>query len=241
MIRYIEAGSYAELSRLAADIIVKAIAEKAGRKRKFVLGLATGSSPLGTYKELIRRNKAGEVDFSGVATVNLDEYVGLGPDHPQGYRYYMDRNLFRRINIDRADTFVPDGLAADLDAECRAYDERIEKLGGIDLQLLGIGNDGHIGFNEPASCFVVPTHVTGLTDSTIFANSRFFSSADEVPRKAITMGIGPIMAARRIVLVANGGAKKEILRRAVEGSVDPLIQASVLQLHRDVTVIFSEK
>ena len=241
MIRYIEAGSYKELSATAAHIIATEINSKAGRSRNFVLGLATGSSPLGTYDELVRLNKAGKVDFSRVTTVNLDEYAGMGPDDPQGYRYYMNKNFFSRINIDIANTFVPDGLAADLDAECRAYDERINALGGIDLQLLGIGNDGHIGFNEPASCFVLPTHVTGLTDTTIAANSRFFESSSDVPRQAITMGIGPIMAARKIVLVANGKGKKDILRRAMEGNVDPLNQASVLRLHRNVTVIYSEK
>ncbi len=241
MIKYIEAKNYKELSAMAAATIASEINSKARRSRNFLLGLATGSSPLGTYDELVRLNKAGLVDFSKVTTVNLDEYVGMGPDDPQGYRYYMNKNFFSRINIDMANTFVPDGLAADLDAECRAYDERIERMGGIDLQLLGIGNDGHIGFNEPASCFVLPTHVTGLTDTTISANSRFFDSSSDVPKQAVTMGIGPIMAARKIVLVANGKAKKEVLRRAIEGNVDPLIQASVLRLHRNVTVIYSEK
>ena len=238
--KFVKAENYEELSRMAAGIIAGQIREDASEGKRTVLGLATGSSPIGTYDELIRMNKAGELDFSTVTTVNLDEYVGLGPDHPQGYRYFMNEHLFNHVNIDMKNTFVPDGLASDLNAACRAYDENIASLGGITLQLLGIGPDGHIGFNEPCSYFTGPTHVTPLHESTVAANSRFFASANDVPKKAVTMGIAPIMAAKKIVLVANGKAKKDVLMRAVEGNIDPLLPASILQLHPDVTVIFSE-
>ena len=237
MIRYQVVDTYEELCRLGADLF----AEQIKRNPASVLGLATGSSPLGLYQNLIARYRAGELDFSAITSVNLDEYVGLGADHPQSYRYFMQTNLFDHINIDPAKTFVPNGLAADADAECAAYDRRIESLGGIDLQLLGIGLDGHIGFNEPGDAFIAKTHQVTLHPSTIAANARFFERMEDVPRSAITMGIGSIMQARKILLIANGPAKKEIVEKAVSGPITPQIQASILQLHPDVTVIYSKE
>ncbi|MBE6529221.1 MAG: glucosamine-6-phosphate deaminase [Ruminococcaceae bacterium] len=236
MIDFQIVDTYDELCRRGADIIAAQIQKKPNS----VLGLATGSSPVGIYQNLIARYRSGELDFSKITSVNLDEYVGLGGDHPQSYRYFMQKNLFDSVNIDPKKTFVPNGLAEDSAAECAAYDRKIEELGGIDLQLLGIGLDGHIGFNEPGDCFVESTHLVALHPSTIAANARFFESVDEVPRSALTMGIGSIMRARKILLIANGAAKKEIVQKAVSGPVTPQIQASVLQLHPDVTVIYSK-
>ena len=237
MIHYQVVDTYEELCRLGADLI----AEQIKSKPNAVLGLATGSSPIGIYQNLIALYRAGKLDFSKTTSVNLDEYVGLSADHPQSYRYFMQKNLFDHVNIDPAKTFVPNGLATDVTAECAAYDRRIETLGGIDLQLLGIGLDGHIGFNEPGDRFINETHQVALHPSTIQANARFFESIDEVPRSAITMGIGSIMRARKILLIANGPAKKEIVEQAVSGPVTPLVQASILQQHPDVTVIYSKQ
>ena len=233
----IKAQSYKELSRIAADVIAAQILGKPDS----VIGLATGSTPIGTYAELADKCNRGELDFSAVTTVNLDEYVGLGGEHPQSYRCFMNRNLFERINVRPECTFVPNGCAEDLAAECRAYDARIEQLGGVDLQLLGIGIDGHIGFNEPDDHFTRETHEVTLDESTIEANSRFFASSAEVPRRALTMGMGAIMGARRILMVVNGKNKEEILRRALQGPITPLVPASILQLHPDVTVVYSEE
>jgi len=182
-------------------------------------------------------NKDGCVDFSQVTSINLDEYYGLEPTHDQSYRYFMNKHLFSKININPENTHVPNGKADDIDAECRRYDNLIEKSGGIDLQLLGIGHNGHIGFNEPSDEFVPDTHCVSLTESTINANSRFFKSRDEVPRKAITMGIKAIMQAGKVLLIASGEDKKEILKKALFGPVTPRVPASILQLHRDLTVI----
>jgi len=234
--KVIIAKDYAELSSLAADIVggvVKA-------KPDCLIGLATGSSPVGLYKELARRNKAGELDFSKVHTVNLDEYVGLKPDHPQSYRYFMDVNLFNNINIDKKNTAVPDGLCEDPAVFGASYDEKIEKMGGIDIQVLGIGPDGHIGFNEPAESLVAGTHEEVLTESTIDANARFFENRNDVPRTAITMGMKPILNAKKIVLVANGANKKQILFDAIDGKITTQNPASLLQLHKDVTIIYCE-
>ncbi|MCQ2428248.1 MAG: glucosamine-6-phosphate deaminase [Clostridia bacterium] len=231
------AESYDELSKIAANIIAGQIKEKPDS----VLGLATGSSPVGIYKELIAKYNAGELDFSKVQSVNLDEYVGLAPEHEQSYRYFMNVNLFDHVNIDKSNTRVPDGLAADTDAFCKAYDEYIDSIGGIDLQVLGIGPDGHIGFNEPDDHFTAGTHVAVLEESTVDANARFFESRNDVPKTAITMGMKGIMTAKKIVLVANGANKKDVLFKAINGDVTPRIPASLLQLHRDVTIIFSEK
>ncbi len=233
MIRIIRTETYEEMSRRAAGFIAAQIMLKPDS----VLGLATGTTPIGTYQELIRKNQEGELDFSGVRTVNLDEYQGLAPDHPQSYRRFMDENLFRQVNIVPENTHVPDGAASDLHAACCAYDELIRSLGGIDLQLLGIGRNGHIGFNEPSDAFEVGTNVVDLTQSTINANARLFDSPDDVPRRAVTMGTAPIMGARRILLIANGENKAPALRDALTGPVSPRMPASVIQLHPDVTVI----
>ncbi len=234
--KFITVKTYEELSNKAADIIASQII----LKPNCVLGLATGSSPVGTYKRLIEDNKNGKIDFSNVTSVNLDEYVGLDGTNDQSYRYFMNDNLFNHVNIDKAKTFVPNGKAADLKAEGEAYDKMIKDLGGIDLQLLGIGLDGHIGFNEPDDYFTAATHEVTLDESTIKANARFFANEDEVPKTAITMGMLSIMQAKKVLLVANGAAKKEILEKSFSGPVDPKVPASILQLHPDVTVIFSE-
>jgi glucosamine-6-phosphate deaminase len=234
--KFITVKTYEELSNKAADIIAAQILVKPN----CVIGLATGSSPVGTYKRLIEDNKSGKIDFSTVTTVNLDEYVGLDVSNDQSYRYFMNSNLFDHINIDKNNTSVPNGCAADLKAEGERYDEMIKSLGGVDLQLLGIGVDGHIGFNEPDDYFVGPTHEVKLDPSTIEANARFFASADDVPKTAITMGMMSIMQAKKIVMVANGANKKEILEKAFFGPIDPKVPASLLQIHPDVTVIYSE-
>lgn len=233
---FIKACSYEELSEKAANIIADVVKSK----KDCVLGLATGSSPLGTYARLAEMCDAGEVDFSGATSVNLDEYSGLTPDNDQSYRYFMNTNLFSKINIDIARTHVPDGCAPDLTKEGERYDALIEELGGIDIQLLGIGLDGHIGFNEPDEVFTAETHSVKLDESTIEANARFFESIDDVPREAITMGMKSIMGARKILLIANGKNKKDIVEKAFFGPVTPKVPASILQLHSDVTVIFCE-
>lgn len=234
--KYIEAENYDEMSAKAAALIAAQVI----LKPESVLGLATGSSPIGTYENLIKAYKNKDVDFSKVTSVNLDEYVGLAPDNEQSYRYFMNTNLFSKINIRMECTYVPCGCAADLEAECKKYDEKISALGGIDLQLLGIGLDGHIGFNEPDEVFTKETHLVSLDSSTIDANARFFSSVDEVPKKAITMGMGGIMQAKKVLLIANGKNKEEIIKKAFFGPITPYVPASILQLHSDVTVIFSK-
>ncbi|MBR5773930.1 MAG: glucosamine-6-phosphate deaminase [Clostridia bacterium] len=234
--KFITTKTYEEMSNKAADIIAAQIIVKPN----CVLGLATGSSPVGTYKRLIEDNRSGKIDFSTVTSVNLDEYVGLDGTNDQSYRYFMNDNLFNHVNIDKSKTFVPNGCAADLKAEGEAYDNMIKALGGIDLQLLGIGLDGHIGFNEPDQYFTGATHEVTLDESTIKANARFFANEDEVPKTAITMGMMSIMQAKKIVLVANGAAKKEIVEKSFFGPIDPQVPASILQLHPDVTVIYSE-
>lgn len=234
--KFITVDSYEKMSRDAANIISAQVIIKPDS----ILGLATGSSPIGTYKQLIKWYEKGDLDFSEVISVNLDEYVGLDGTSDQSYRYFMNHNFFDHINIRKEHTFVPNGRAADLKAECTAYDEKIKELGGIDLQLLGIGLDGHIGFNEPDDYFVKDTHVVDLHESTIEANSRFFASRDEVPTKAVTMGMVSIMQAKKILLIANGANKKEILEKAFFGPITPQIPASILQLHPDITVIYSK-
>ena len=234
---YIKVDSYDKLSQIAANMIAAQVI----MKPSCVLGLATGSSPLGTYARLAEKYKAGEIDFSGVTSVNLDEYVGLDGTNDQSYRYFMDHNLFCNINIDKSKTYVPNGCAEDLKAEGENYDAFIKSLGGIDLQLLGIGLDGHIGFNEPAPTFEKATHVVDLHESTIKANARFFEKESDVPRQAITMGMGSIMQAKKVLLIANGKAKKDIVQRAFFGPITPEVPASILQLHPDLTVVFSEE
>lgn len=230
-------NSYEKLSELAAEYIAAQVILKPDS----VLGLATGSSPVGVYRCLVEKFNRGCLDFSDVISINLDEYVGLDGSHEQSYRYFMQDNLFNYVNIKPENTFVPNGCASDLAAECRDYDARVSRLGGIDLQLLGIGPDGHIGFNEPDDHFTAETHVVDLLPSTIEANSRFFAGIDEVPKQAVSMGMGSIMKAKKILLIANGKAKKDVLMEALNGKITPSLPASLLQLHRDVTVIFSEE
>ena len=231
--RVIEAKDYADLSRKAANVISAQVI----LKPHAVLGLATGSTPIGTYKQLIEWYKKGDIDFSAVKSINLDEYVGLTGDNEQSYCYFMNENLFRHININLEHTYVPNGVAADPEEECRRYDALIEEVGGIDLQLLGIGHNGHIGFNEPGQAFEKTTHIVKLGESTIQANARFFESIDDVPRQAITMGIKSIMQAKKLLLIANGPDKKEIVEKALYGPVTPSVPASILQFHPNLTVI----
>lgn len=227
-----------EMGRIAADIFAAQIQAKPDS----VLGLATGSSPLPLYAELVKRSRAGEMDFRRVRTANLDEYVGLGPAHPQSYRFFMQENLFDHIPVDFSNTALPDGMADDLAAACREYDARIAAWGGVDLQLLGIGHNGHIGFNEPGAVFRLRTHVVSIAARTRLANARFFGDdPEQVPAQAITMGIGNIMSARKIVLMVSGENKAEIVRRAFFEDVTPEVPASILQLHGDVTLITDEQ
>lgn len=225
--------NYEELSRVAAREFVKVVNEKPNA----VLGLATGSSPLGLYKELIAMYNNKEVDFSKVSSVNLDEYVGLSPEHDQSYRYFMNTNFFNHVNIDITRTSVPNGLATDLEAECKEYDAKVEEVGGVDIQLLGVGNNGHIAFNEPDRELSVGTNVVTLAPETIEANSRFFDSIDDVPKRALSMGIGQIMKAKKIVLVASGESKAEAIKGIVSGKITTENPVTMLQMHRDVTVV----
>ena len=229
----IHVSSYEELSRKAADLIAAQIL----LKPDCVLGLATGSTPIGAYQNLVKKYQQGDLDFSKLTTFNLDEYLGLTGEHPQSYRYFMNDNLFNHVNVRPECTHVPDGCAADPKAFGLAYDKAIADMGGIDLQLLGIGNNGHIAFNEPADIFVSETHTVTLKQSTIEANKRFFNSIDEVPTQAITMGMGSIMKAKKVLLIADGPAKKEAIEKAFYGPITPEVPASILQLHPDLTVI----
>ena len=225
--------TYKELSLQAASLV----AEEIKRCKNLVLGLATGSTPEGMYAELVNKYRAGTLDFSGVVTFNLDEYVSLEPGHPQSYYYYMRRHLFDHVNVTPENINIPSGCTTDLESECRAYDAMIVKAGGIDLQVLGIGANGHIGFNEPDSSLKVQTHCVNLTEETVAANSRFFETPQQVPRKAITMGVGSIMKAAKIVLLASGSGKAEAIRQTTAGAVTTSVPASILQMHRDVTII----
>ena len=224
---------YEAMSRIAANIISAQII----MKPDCVLGLATGSSPEGTYAQLVEWYKKGDLDFSQVTSVNLDEYRGLSGDNDQSYRYFMNTHLFDHVNIDKSRTFVPNGLEPDSEKACREYDAVVEATGGVDLQLLGIGHNGHIGFNEPAKEFCKNTQCVDLTESTIEANKRFFEKEEDVPRQAYTMGIGTIMAAKKILLVASGEGKADIIAKAFTGPITPEVPASILQLHNDVTVV----
>lgn len=226
--KIIACKDYREMSERAAEVILRQVR----RKKKSVLGLATGSTPIGMYDVLAQSG----ADFSGVESVNLDEYVGLPAEHDQSYAYFMRKHLFERINIDLARTHVPSGVS-DVEEECRNYDAILNRLGRIDVQVLGLGHNGHIGFNEPADSFEKNTHIVELDESTISANARFFTSSDEVPRRAITMGIQPIMCARNVLVLVSGESKAEIVKRAFTGPVTPRVPASILQLHPSVTVI----
>ena len=234
--KVIRTKDYADMSKKAADRIAAQILIKPN----CVLGLATGSTPIGAYEELVKRYEAGELDFSAVTSINLDEYKGLSPENDQSYRFFMNDHLFNHVNIDKKKTFVPDGLEPDAEKACSAYDEIINASGGIDLQLLGLGHNGHIGFNEPAEAFSKGTNCVDLTKSTIEANKRFFASEADVPTQAYTMGCASIMGAKRILLVVSGKDKAPILKEVITGPVTPKVPASLLQLHPDVTVIADE-
>ena len=235
--RLIVTKNYDDMSKKAANII----ASKVILKPNCVLGLATGSTPIGTYKELIKGYENGDLDFSLVKTANLDEYRGLEKSNDQRYDYFMKANLFNHVDIDKARTHVPDGTEPDSDKACSDYEEIVKSYGGVDLQLLGLGHNGHIGFNEPADEFPKATHCVDLQESTIEANKRFFASIDDVPRQAYTMGIGTIMAAKSILLIASGKDKAEIIKKAFFGPVLPQVPASILQLHPDVTIVIDEE
>lgn len=231
--RIIKAKDYDSASKACANLIFAQVVTKPD----CVLGLATGSTPIGAYECLVRYYENGDLDFSKVNTVNLDEYKGLSPENDQSYRYFMNDHLFSHVNIDKAHTNVPNGLEPDADKACADYEAIIKKLGGIDLQLLGLGPNGHIGFNEPCDEFVKLTHCVDLTESTIQANSRFFASKADVPTQAYTMGIQTIMNAKKIVLIATGKNKAETVKKAFFGPITPEVPASILQLHPDCTVV----
>ena len=227
---------YEAMSRRAAQIIAAEIVHNPA----CLLGLATGSTPEGAYRYLVDWYKQGLLSFKNVRSVNLDEYVGLAPDHDQSYRYFMQSNLFDHVDIDPANTRVPDGLTRDAKAFCEEYDAFIRAQGYVDLQLLGIGRNGHIGFNEPGGCFVKETHVVDLAESTIDANARFFASRDDVPKQAISMGMGAIMGAKKVLLCASGEEKADAICGSILGSISPSCPASILQLHPDVIVVVDE-
>ena len=237
MIKIIYGKTEKEASLSAANVMADVIKNKPDA----VIGLATGSSPINMYKELIRMYEAGELSFKDVKSVNLDEYVGLSPEHDQSYAYFMHDNLFNHVDILEENTNLPSGLAEDPAAECKRYDAVIESMGGVDIQLLGIGNNGHIGFNEPDTYFPKTTSLVDLTDSTIDANARFFASRDLVPTKAISMGIGQIMNAKKVLLVAFGKGKADILEASLFGKVTPEVPASILQFFKGEVVICADE
>lgn len=234
--RIYKAKDYEDMSRKAANIISAQVI----MKPDCVLGLATGSTPIGLYKQLVEWFEKGDLDFSKVRTVNLDEYKGLNRENDQSYYYFMHDNLFDHINIPEENTHLPNGMEMDSEKECARYTKLIQSMGGVDLQLLGIGHNGHIGFNEPSVSFDKEVHCVNLTQSTIEANKRFFASADDVPKQAYTMGIKTIMQAKKILIVANGEGKADIVRDAFFGPITPQVPASVLQLHNDVTLVADE-
>ncbi|MGN1377372.1 MAG: glucosamine-6-phosphate deaminase [Dorea sp.] len=231
-----KAANYKEMSRKAANILSAQVI----MKPNCVLGLATGSTPIGTYEQLVEWYRKGDLDFSEVTTVNLDEYKGLPVTNDQSYYYFMHQHLFDLVNINPANTHLPNGMEADSEKECRRYEKLIHSLGGVDLQLLGLGHNGHIGFNEPDEAFEKETHCVDLQERTIEANKRFFASADEVPRQAYTMGIKTIMHAKKILVIVSGEDKAEIVKKAFFGPVTPKVPASILQMHNDVTLVADE-
>ncbi len=232
---------YGKCSGCASANAAKVIADLLKEKKNAVLGLATGSSPIGMYKELIAKCNAGEISFADVKSVNLDEYVGLSADHDQSYAYFMHENLFNHVDIKEENTNLPNGLAADPVAECARYDEVVASMGGVDIQVLGIGNNGHIGFNEPSDSFSKGTGLVDLTDSTIDANARFFASRDDVPTQALSMGVGQIMNADKILLLAMGKGKAQILEAALFGPVTPAVPASILQFFKGEVVVCADE
>ncbi|HVI39302.1 MAG TPA: glucosamine-6-phosphate deaminase [Anaerovoracaceae bacterium] len=235
--KIIKAKSYGDMSRKAANVLSAQVILKSN----CVLGLATGATVLGIYEQLIDWYQKGDIDFSGVCTVNLDEYAGLSGEHEQSYRHYMDTNFFQHINIKISNTHLPNGMAKNIEEECHRYDALIESLGGIDLQLLGLGHNGHIGFNEPDEAFEKLTHCVQLKEITRKANARFFESEAQVPGEAITMGIKSIMQAKRIVLCVSGAHKSEILKQVLTGPVTPALPGSILQMHPNLTVVADEE
>ncbi len=230
------AKDYNDMSRKAANLISAQII----MKPNCVLGLATGSTPVGTYRQLVEWYEKGDLDFSEVMTVNLDEYKGLTRENPQSYYYFMNENLFGKVNINKTRTFLPDGTEPDSKTACENYNEILRAVGDVDLQLLGLGHNGHIGFNEPGDCFSTETHCIDLSEQTIKANARFFETLEEVPRQAYTMGVKTIMSARRILIIVSGEDKAEIVKRAFFGPITPQVPASILQLHRNVTLVADE-
>ncbi len=234
--RIIVCENYEEVSKKAAQMILSQVT----LKPESVLGLATGSTPVGMYKNLVEMNKKGDIDFSEVKSFNLDEYYNLPRSSDQSYYYFMQENLFNHINIKPQNTHVPNGMTKNIEEECRVYDEAIQEAGGIDIQVLGIGNNAHIGFNEPTINFEKGTHLVELDESTIEANSRFFESADQVPKKAITMGVGAIFKSRKIMLLACGESKAEAIYNTVYGKVVPEVPASILQFHSDIVLILDK-
>ena len=229
-------NDYAALSQKAAEILAKAIE----LNPTAAFGFATGSTPVGTYEALINMQNAGKADLTRLTAFNLDEYYPIKPSNSQSYEYFMRKNLFDAIGLPAFNTFIPSGETKDPQAECAAYDEKIARAGGIEMQILGIGNNGHIGFNEPAQNLMATTSCIALAQDTIDANARFFDSADEVPRHALTMGMHSILMAKRIILLASGEGKAEIIREALQGPITTMVPASLLQLHRDVTVVLDK-
>lgn len=235
--RVYKAKNYEDMSKKAAKVLASQIILKPDS----VLGLATGSTPEGMYKEIVNMYKEGDIDFSQIKTANLDEYKGIDKDNTQSYYYFMNKHLFSHVNIKAENINIPDGMAEDGEAEGKRYDEIVKNLGGVDLQVLGIGNNGHIGFNEPDEYFAKGTHQVALAQSTIEANSRFFNSIDEVPKFAYSMGIQTIMSARKILLMASGSAKADAIYNTICGRITPKVPSSVLQLHPDVIIIADEE
>ena len=228
--------NYQRMSRKAANILSAQIIIKPNS----VLGLATGSSPIGIYQQLVAWYQKGDLDFSHIRTVNLDEYIGLSHDNPQSYYHFMNENLFQHVNINLENTNIPNGLVTDTAKECARYNKVLRDMGGVDLQLLGLGHNGHIGFNEPEEAFEKETHCVDLSETTIQANARLFDNPDEVPRQALTMGIKTIMQAKKILVIVSGKDKAAIVKEAFFGPVTPKVPASILQLHNDVTVVGDE-
>lgn len=234
--KLIRTTDYDDMSRKAANLISAQMI----LKKDSVLGLATGSTPIGTYKQLVERYQKGDLDFSEITTVNLDEYRGIAKENEQSYYYFMQQNLFRHVNVRKEYTFLPDGMNMDSVAECRRYEALIRSVGDVDLQLLGLGHNGHIGFNEPGEHFERDVHLVDLSERTIEANKRFFESYEAVPKQAYTMGVGTIMRAKKIVLVVSGEDKAEALHAVMQGPITPKVPGSVLQLHKDVVVVADE-
>ena len=230
-------NNYDEMSKLSA----KLVADQIIKNPKSVLGLATGSTPEGMYREIVKMYEEGKLSFKEITTFNLDEYYGLDPKHFQSYRYFMESHLLSKVDINQDNVYIPNGMCTSIEDTCKEYDEFIEKSGGIDLQILGIGINGHIGFNEPGDEFVANTHLVDLTDATLDANSRFFESQEDVPSQAITMGMESIMQAKSIILMASGKSKADAIHMAIEGPITPQVPASILQLHSDVIIVIDRE